>query len=82
MDRDHRTGDRLRRSECDWKVDHSLSPREQAAQVFRAANADNRPNGRFERSACVGDIILLPDGTIFSVAGSGFTLQRRGNNKV
>lgn len=78
MDRDYQPGDSLRRSMIDWSVDHALTSQEQAAQVFRKANMDYRPNGDTERSACVGDIILLPDGTIFSVAGQGFTLHRKG----
>lgn len=78
MDRDYQDGDGLRQSRTFWQVDTMQLSYNQAGEVYRKANEDWRPNGATERSASPGDIIVLPDGTVYSIAPVGFTLIREG----
>lgn len=47
-----------------------------AWHAVAAANADDRPNGRFERSFSTGDVLRVrkSDGSVVWLAGTGFDL--------
>jgi len=76
-------GDRLVRSVLDYEASISAWPTitDELERIFGAMNADNRPNGRHERSLSVGDMIAVvvegnptPVG-VWRIAGSGFQEQ-------
>ena len=75
--------DRLVRSELDYEALYSGHIESyELERVFRAMNADNRPNGRRERSLSVGDMIaVVLEGNpapqaVWRVTSVGFQEQR------
>lgn len=71
MSRPFHCQDDLRLSVCRWLVTPRADVQETLEQVYRQANADDRPNGKHERSASVGDVIILGD-EAYTVGQSGF----------
>jgi len=55
----HRKGDKLTRSEMAFTDIDAETATDAAGKMFARMNADNRPNGKTERSLSVGDVLMI-----------------------